>query len=376
MEFNDIALKSKLKHGVNILITAASRRVALIQAFQNSLQRLGLRGRVVTTDNNPLSPGLYVSDKHFIAPLTTHPDYIPLIRSLCARENISLVVPTIDDELPIFGMRIREFRKLGIWVLSSDAEVGNVCNDKYRTFQFLRKHGIPTAETMLPTELAWERLRYPLFLKPRCGRGSVGAYAIQNAQELRFFLGYVRDPIVQEYLHGREFTLDVLADFKGKVLSVVPRERLWVRAGVIDRGRTLRHWKLISTGKRVAEALGIRGPANIQCKLHNQSIKIIEINPRFSGGMPLTIAAGADFPTWIIQMMLGTEIEPRIGSFTSRLTMMCYESSLFLDGNRQLVSVNRRLKERQDSFHLYASKTNAMYRRAAVSGALHRGIHP
>lgn len=333
MELNTIAQKSKLRRGLNILITAASRRVALIQAFQSSLQNLGLAGRVITTDNNSLSPGLHVSDAHFMAPLTTHPDYIGLIRSLCSRENISLIIPTIDDELPIFGAAMQEFAGLGIRVLVSREEVGVICNDKYRSYGFLIENQIPTAKTFLPGELPWANLQFPLFIKPRRGRGSVGAHAIRGVEELRFYLGCVQEPIVQEFLPGREFTIDVLCDFSGKVISVVPRERLWIRAGVIDRGRTINHPGLIATGKRVAEALGIRGAANIQCMLDSQSVKIIEINPRFSGGIPLTIAAGADFPKWIIQMILGREPASRIGVFTDHLMMVCYESSLFLDRN-------------------------------------------
>jgi carbamoyl-phosphate synthase large subunit len=209
--------------------------------------------------------------------------------------------------------------------------VGTICNDKYLTYRFLSQKGLPTAKTFLPGDLPFGNLRYPLFLKPRFGRGSIGAHPIQNEKELRFFLGYVEEPIVQDFLFGREFTIDVLADFAGRIISVVPRERLWIRAGVVDRGRTVRHAGLIQMGERIAESLGIRGAVNIQCKLNQDEINIIEINPRFSGGIPLTIAAGGDFSTWLIQMVLGEDVTPRIGSFLDGLTMSCYESCIFLD---------------------------------------------
>ena len=316
-------------HEINILITAASRRVALIQAFGHALKRLGFKGNVVTTDMSTMSPGLYFGSKHYIVPLTTNPQYIPIIKSICFKERIHLLVPTIDDELPLFGRHADEFWATGIRVVVSNERTGLICNDKYASAAFLSDKGIPFAQTWLPSELNFSELRYPLFLKPRSGRGSVGAHAINSEKELRFFLEYVSNPVVQEYLFGKEYTIDLLADFNGRVISVVPRERLVVRSGVTDRGRTLNHTGLIELATRAAEALDLRGPANIQVKLHNEKATIFEVNPRFSGGIPLTISSGADFPAWLIEMCLGREVVPCIGKFTDRLVMSCYETAIF-----------------------------------------------
>ncbi len=89
---------------------------------------------------------------------------------------------------------------------------------------------------------------------------------------------------------------------------------------------------MISLGIQTAEALDIRGPANIQVKLDGDKITIFEVNPRFSGGIPLTIAAGADFPAWLIEMSCGRKVPPKIGKFTDGLIMTCYESAIFLPG--------------------------------------------
>ena len=315
---------------INVLITAASRRVPLIQAFAQALKRLGFGGNVITTDMNNLSPGLYFGSKHYIVPLTSDPQYIPIIKSICFRERIHLLIPTIDDELPLFGRHKDDFKATGIHVAVSSEQTGLICNDKYRTSQFLRERGIPFARTWMPEELDFTLLKYPLFLKPRAGRGSVGAFPIGNERELRFFLEYVPDPVVQEFLPGKEFTIDLLADFGGKVISVVPRERMVVRSGVTDRGQTLNHSGMIQLAIRTAETLDIRGPANIQVKLNDGIVTPFEVNPRFSGGIPLTIAAGADFPAWLIEMCSGRNIRPCIGKFTNRLIMACYESAIFL----------------------------------------------
>jgi carbamoyl-phosphate synthase large subunit len=324
-------IRNDIMHEINVLITAASRRVPLIQAFVQALKRRGIKGNVITTDMNNLSPGLYFGSRHYIVPLTTDVQYIPIIKSICFRERIDLLIPTIDDELPIFGKHIEDFSAMGIRVAVSSERTGLICNDKYETAQFLSGKGIPFAQTWLPADLNFPELHYPLFLKPRNGRGSVGAFMIKNEHELQFFLGYVPNPVVQEFLYGKEFTVDLLADFEGRVISVVPRERMVIRSGVTDRGRTMNHPELIRLAIATARALDIRGPANIQLKLNDMRVTLFEVNPRFSGGIPLTIAAGADFPGWLIEMCCGRTPTPDIGGFIDGLIMACYESALFFD---------------------------------------------
>ena len=122
---------------------------------------------------------------------------------------------------------------------------------------------------------------------------------------------------------------DLLADFNGRVISIVPRERLVIRAGVSDKGITRKHAEVIAFAKDVAERLQIVGAANIQCKFDGRELRLIEVNPRFSGGIPLTIASGADFASWLVQMAGGIELRPRIGKFEDGLAMMSFEESIF-----------------------------------------------
>ncbi len=337
---------------VNVLITAASRRVPLVRAFRNAVERLG-RGRVVTTDINPMSPALYFGHKHHIVPLTTDKYYIPIIESICDAEDVNLVVPTIDDELPIFGRSLHRFEQVGIEVAVSSERTSNICNDKYETYLFCRNNGIKTPETRLAAEVRFDELRYPVYIKPRFGRGSVNVFLVRNETQLRLFLDYVPDAIVQDELPGTEFTVDVLSDFNGRVLSIVPRERLVIRAGVSDKGITRRNEEVISFAKHVSERLRIVGPANIQCKCDARGASLIEVNPRFSGGIPLTIAAGADFPSWLVQLKAGVEVLPQIGKFEDGLAMMSFEESIFARESE--------LKAKSSGKPKMLSKTRAAY---------------
>src|SRR5207237_6057509 len=120
------------------------------------------------------------------------------------------------------------------------------CNDKYETYLFCQANGINTPATRLPADVDSASLRYPVYVKPRFGRGSVNVFSVGNETQLRFFLDYVPDAIVQDHLAGTEFTVDVLCDFNSRVLSIVPRERLVIRAGVSDKGITRKNAEVIA----------------------------------------------------------------------------------------------------------------------------------
>jgi carbamoyl-phosphate synthase large subunit len=318
---------------LNILMTAGSRRVALLEGLRRALRDLRLAGSVHVADVNPLSPAMQIADRAHIVPLSADAGYVDHILDLCRRERIGLVVPTIDDELPIFSDARERFEAEGIRVAVSDAFVTTLCNDKFATSAYLRDRGVPAADAWLP-ETVPAGVAFPVFVKPRFGRGSVGAFAAADQRQLDFFLSYVPGAVIQEYLDWPEYTIDLFCDFEGRPLSVVPRERTVIRAGVIDRGRTVMDRALIDLALQCASVLEFKGACNIQCRGGQGHPVIFEINPRFSGGIPLTIAAGADFPRMLVQLAVGRPVEPAIGQFTPELWMTSYESSFFVDDTR------------------------------------------
>jgi len=318
------------RRNVSVLITAASRRVPLITAFRRALDALEVPGSVVVTDVNPLSPAVHVADEAYRVPLATDSRYLQAIEEICRAVPIDLVIPTIDDELPLFGASRDRFEAIGTRVAASDALTARVCNDKFLTDQVLAADGVATAGTYRPGELPGD-VTFPVFVKPRTGRGGVQAFAAKTPRELEFFVDYVEDPVVQRYLDGPEFTIDVLSDFTGEVLSVVPRERVVIRAGTSDRGRTSNDPALLDLGVRCAKVLRFVGAANVQCRVVDGRPVVFEVNPRFSGGIPLTVAAGADFPRWLIELVLGRRVAPSIGKFVPGVWMTNHETPLFFD---------------------------------------------
>jgi len=317
---------------LNVLITAASRRVALVRGFQRALLRPNTSGEVIVTDVNPLSPAVHIADRAFRVPFSDDPAYLDEIRTICDTHGIGLIVPTIDDEVPRFAARRAEFEAAGIRVAVPTLRTAEVCTDKFATCRRLRMARVAVAETWLPAKLPdAEALAYPLFIKPRGGRGGVQAFPVRDANELRFFLSYVQDPVVQRYLDGPEFTLDLLCDFDGRPLSIVPRERVVIRSGVIDRGRTVNDSALINLALECAKVFQFAGAVNIQCRVVQGVPTVFEINPRFAGGIPLTMAAGADFPGMLVDLALNRPVPPAIGDFKAELWMSSFETSVFLE---------------------------------------------
>jgi len=145
-------------------------------------------------------------------------------------------------------------------------------------------------------------------VKPRSGSGSRGIRRVERAEELE---ALPRDGtlLAQELLPGAEYSLDVLARADGHVSAVVPRARLKVDSGIAVTGRTLHDDGLERFARDVAGLIGLTTVANVQVKEDAAGAPaLLEVNPRFPGTMPLTIAAGVDMPRLAIGEALGTPI--------------------------------------------------------------------
>ncbi|MDD5689511.1 MAG: ATP-grasp domain-containing protein [Caldisericia bacterium] len=317
---------------INILITSAGRRGALVNCFKETISRIkGIGGKVVSVDASPLAAALYISDNHYIVPSIFSSNYIETLLDICKKEDIKLIIPTIDTELSILSQSKKKFEENGIIVSISDPKIIEICRNKLKTFQFFKENNIPTVETFSYCQVdKIEKLNYPLFIKPCSGSASINTYKINNKKELDFFINYINNPVIQEYAEGKEFTMDILADFNGKVLNVVPRERIEIRAGEINKGKTVKEERLIEYGKIIIEKLGGVGPLTIQCFVNGKNVKFTEINPRFGGGYPLSFAAGANYPELLIRMVLGEMVIPRLGEFEENLIMLRWEDAVFI----------------------------------------------
>lgn len=317
---------------MNILFTSVGRRVSLIRNFKKSLNELGVKGSIITTDFKKNAPASFISDFHEQVPLVKDPTYIEALKNICNKYEIKLLIPLIDTELNLLSTHKDNFQDVGVTLLVSSPETNKICFDKRKTYLFFKEIGVETPELFDQEKiLSDDQAKYPFLIKPFDGSCSVGVTKVNNRKELDFFKDYVENAIVQEFITGKEYTLDILVDFQGKVRCVVPRLRIETRAGEISKGITVKNPLLIAAGKTVVEALpGAVGCITVQCFLTpDHRIKFIEINPRFGGGFPLSFEAGADFPRWIIKMMLGKETDIPIDGWKNGVVMLRYDDAIF-----------------------------------------------
>lgn len=315
----------------NIIITSAGQRVALVREFQETVKRFFPEAKVFTTDMNPmLAPAAYVSDQCFTVPRCTSEDYIETLLALCLANGIGMIVPTIDTELAILSANKDIFAKQGIFVSVSDYDFIMMCRDKRNTGEFFEKHGI-----RVPKAIDKYHPTFPLFAKPYDGSLSTNLHYIKNVEELTTEI--LEDPklLFMEYIDKevyKEYTVDMYYDKDNKVKCIVPRERIKIRAGEINKGLTEKDPLTKYLYDRLETIEGCVGCICIQVFLNRQTCDVvgIEINPRFGGGYPLTYAAGGNYPENLIrEYFLGEEIQYR-EDWKDHLLMLRYDDAVYV----------------------------------------------
>jgi carbamoyl-phosphate synthase large subunit len=317
----------------NILFTSVGRRVSLIRHFHRALKELQLDGKIFGADVSDRSPAFHITEKSFLVPRIGSADYIPCLLTICSQEQVKMVIPLIDTDLYVLAENRQRFHDIGTQVIISDTEVIRIGMYKTETHQFFKKYGIDTPELFSCENKEKIKYNLPLIVKPNDGSASKMVFRAENEEQFQFFARYVPNAIVQEFVAGEEYTLDVFADLSGKVRCVVPRLRIEVREGEVSKGIIIKNSALIHLGKKVCECLpGAKGCITLQCiRDTTGKIQMIEINPRFGGGAPLSIEAGADFPKWILQMLIGQEIGDVADAYKDGLMMLRYDDAVFIE---------------------------------------------
>ncbi len=261
-------------------------------------------------DIDPFAAGLYLVEapQRSILPRGDDPNLVPDLLARCRREHVDVLVPTVDTELLPLARAREDFAAAGVTLVLASTETLEVCLDKWALAERCTGHVRVPATIVADDDFDPSRIELPVIVKPRSGSGSRGIRLIERRAELE---ALERDgtQLVQELLPGAEYSLDVLARADGHVAAVVPRERLKVDSGIAVTGRTLHDEALERFARDVAHLIGLTTVANVQVKLDVAGEPaLLEVNARFPGTMPLTVAAGVDMPKLAVGEALGTPI--------------------------------------------------------------------
>ena len=305
-----------------VIVTGAggAAGVAVIRALVHTR-------RVVGADCDPSAVGMHLTAESGLLPRADDPDFVRQLAKLAQRTGATALVCTVAEEIPPLcaGAALLAGTGLATWLPTADTV--QACTDKWRFAHICREHAIPAPATALGTV---EGVPGPWIVKPRFGRGSRDVYAMDTVDELCWVLPRVREPLVQTRMSGEEFTVDALVDPSGQLAGAVPRWRLETKAGISTKGRTFRCEPLVSQVARLLDILGLVGPSNIQgFQTASGEFAFTEVNPRFSGGLPLSLAAGADFVGEYLRGLEGLPVRPERLIARSGVTMLRHLDEVF-----------------------------------------------
>ncbi|AGG65758.1 ATP-grasp domain-containing protein [Corynebacterium callunae] len=323
----------------NILLLSAGRRVELIQAFQSAFAEVSPLSKVIAADAQPLAPGLYHADLAIILPKVSANNFRDELVKAIREYEIDLVVPTIDPELPVLShLREQLEDETGTRIMIAEPWVIDICNDKVLTQQHVTKNGLLAPKIYEDSSLI-ESSQFPLILKPRAGSSSIGVNIVNSLEELNYLLPATQSPMIQQLVFGDEFTADCFSDFEGKVISIVPRLRIATRGGEILKGRIVKDTDVIEAVRRLLESLPMPGHSTVQCFKTKEGVEFIEVNPRFGGGAPMSIAAGADSCKRLVELLNGGVLEYD-ESYEDGLTFLRFDQSIVLKDNELIQGKN------------------------------------
>jgi len=299
----------------NILITGLGSTTA-ISVIKGLKKQDEYKIRLVGTDTNERDniAGSQFCDVFFkVPPASEERRYVESLCQVIEDESIDVLIPITDLELEVVAKNIDAFGD-GIFILVSPYPTISLCNDKLKTYEFFLENEIPTVRTIaaIGEDIAEYVNRhgfcFPFIAKPNKGVSSRDTFIIQNSDELSL-IRRIEEPILQEFAGGQEYTVDIFC-CRGELLTAVPRRRIETRSGISYKGKTEKNEAMIVYIKKIVRALEILGPANVQCFVDGDKIHFIEINPRFSAGLPLTIEAGANTPFMALMLADSRTLEP------------------------------------------------------------------
>ena len=291
------------KDNPNVLIPGAGG-AAGIGAIK-SLRMVHYSGKIISTDLNPLSAGLYLADRGYVVPAAVDTNFLSFVMEIIHNDDVKIILPTSGFDIVPYSQNKKILREQGVIPVISDYDAIISCLDKLKFYNLLKNHfdmPFTSSDTSKIND-------FPCIVKPIHGKGSRNIFLCDDYNELIKITSKYDKMLVQEYLPGKEYTIDVMSDLDGNAIFAVPRERIEVKSGICSKGKIVKDTELIQISMDLADHLGLIGPSCIQIKLDSRGApKIVEVNPRMGGATIMATYAGANFPKIIIDLVKGKDI--------------------------------------------------------------------
>ena len=302
-----------MRSEINILFLGGAKRVSLAERFIKAGELLGARVHIFSYELDPFVP---ISSVAKVIPglKWNDPALFQDLNRLVNQEHINIILPFVDPAIT-FLASFKENRN-DVFIPVSDLKVCEIFFNKLKSNNWFLDNGFP---------VPLDNNTYPKIAKPLTGSASKGIEVISSANSMMEFekKNDMNSYIIQRYIKGDEYTVDIYISQKNNILATVPRKRLEITGGEVTKALTVKDDTLISLAKSIATVAKLKGPVNIQFIKEQEtgSIFVMEINTRFGGGVIASIEAGADFTKMLLMEYLGLPVEP-ISDWKNNLIMM------------------------------------------------------
>lgn len=314
---------------MNYLMLSVGRRGELLKNFKKTL---GDEAKIIATDLSPYAPALYFADKQYLVPRIDDPSYIDTVLDICRREKINAVTTFIDPEIEILALNRPKFESLGVEVLAPYEKTARLCFDKYLMFKHLQERGIPTVmtwDTLESFECDYRagKVKFPVFVKPRTGSGSVGARKISGYDLLAQVIREESGLIIQEYMNCMDLDADVYIDtISHRAVAAFSKKKIETKIGGASKTVSFKDQRLFELICDIVKEFEFNGPIDMDFFYQDGNYYLSEINPRFGGAYLHAYGAGVDFIKLIETNLAGKENQAQFGRYEDGVVMMMYDS--------------------------------------------------
>lgn len=242
---------------------------AQLRALHPAVTIIGTDIRDVTADTDLFVPGHHATD----------PEHVPSLQALITDYDVDLLVPTVQDELPIIAAQTT---RLAAPVVISDARAVQICHDKLLTARYLQSCQVSVPWTRDGTQ---PPLDYPYVARPRVSRGGRGVAVIDTPDQT-----ITTDPalLLQGFAPGIEYCPQIYRSPVTGEMFIAVLEKTELKQGRVGNAAGVRRipdtaaTDIVDLARRATEALDLYGPLDMDIRRQADGCPVVlEVNARF-----------------------------------------------------------------------------------------------
>lgn len=236
---------------------------------------------IIGIDASKFGSAVSLCDEFYKCPNGKNKKFLKFLNKFS--NKVDAIYLYVDEELENVSKYVKNFPSLKKKLIISPPKTIEICNNKKLFFNFFKNKKI---------KLPSINYKGKNIIKPIEGRGGKNIFTTNDKSVIKLF-NKKSKYIVQEFIFGKEYSVDCIFDKKNILVFGLVRQRV-VSHNVSIVGKILKHKKIINLVKEISVYLKFYGPINFQFIENKKGIWLIEINPRLSGSIIFTIKSGFD----------------------------------------------------------------------------------